>query len=203
MVGTNSRPPPMPIVPLRKPAPKPPAMAIASCQVTAGSRPSSRKDELLQADDAEDHRDGDLELAVRDPAQQPGPQVGADDAADDEEQGGVEVDLRRTLAEVIDGQGGEGDRDDRDERVGIGVALPDARPEHLKGNQDEAATHAEQPSEHAAQKTDDGEGSGTALAVDYSVGRGGVSGWPVTTEWCRNATFGGTAPPGCLAFFFF
>src|SRR5438874_1267642 len=127
MVGTNSNPPPMPMVPLRKPAPKPPATAITSGQLTA----TSRKDELLHADDAEDDSDGDLELALRNAAQQPGPQVGAHNAADDEEQGGMEVHLRRSLAEVIDRQGGKRDRDDRDERVGIGVPLPDARPQHL------------------------------------------------------------------------
>src|SRR5438046_2168960 len=42
MVGTNSSPPPMPMVPLRKPAPKPPATAITSGQFTGAQAPSGR-----------------------------------------------------------------------------------------------------------------------------------------------------------------
>src|SRR6266571_3393753 len=65
------------------------------------------------------------------------------------------------------------------------------------------AAHTKQPSEQPAQKADRQKDPGAACAGDYSVVLGGVSGWLVTTEWCRNWTFDGTAASGCFAFFFF
>src|SRR5437763_2257419 len=151
IVGTNSSPPPMPMVPLRKPAPNPPKIATRSPQLKAPAAPHSWKQELLQSDHAEHDRHRELELPVRNPAQQRCAQVGTHDAADDEEQGAVKVDLRRALPKVVDRRGREGDRDARDERVGVGVALGRVRPQHLQRDQDKTAPDAKQPAEHAAQ----------------------------------------------------
>src|SRR5207302_578699 len=160
---------------------------------------SSRKHQLFDPYDTEDHRHRDLQLAVRDPAEHPRAQVGADHTADDEEERSVQVDLRRPLAEVVDGQRRDCDRDDRHERVRVGEPLWHTGPQHLQRDEHEAAAHTQETSEQAAQKADRGEDAGAA----YSVDRGGVSGWFTTTEWCRNWTFDGTAAPGSLAFFFF
>src|SRR2546430_2359205 len=83
------------------------------------------------------------------------------------------------------------------------VPLRNPRPQHLQRDQHEAAADTEQPSEQPAQKADRQENGLAACAVDYSVVLGGVSGWLVTTEWCRNWAFDGTSAVVCFAFFFF
>ena len=52
-------------------------------------------------------------------------------------------------------------------------------PQHQERNHDKPTTNAEQPAQQASQESDDDE----TRPVDYSVVRGGVSGWFITTEW--------------------
>src|SRR5207249_4973895 len=103
-------------------------------------------------------------------------------AADDEEERRVQVDLGQPFAEVVDGKGGDGDRDDGDQGVRVGKALRHPRPKHLEGHQHKAAAHAEQAAEQPAKEPDRRKDAAAPREFDYSVVRGGVSGWFVTTE---------------------
>lgn len=91
----------------------------------------------------------------------------------------MRVDLRGALAEVVNRQRCDGDRDDRHQGVGVRVALGHTGPQHLQGYEDEASADPKQPAEQAAQKTDRRE---DAAAVYSGVVRVGVSGWFMTTE---------------------
>src|SRR5690348_10504670 len=94
IVGTNSVPPPMPMVPARKPAPKPPTIRITSCQLTAPAAGDSWKKHLLEPDQTEEHDHREPQPPFRNPFQKASADVRPDHAADHEEQGEPEIDLR-------------------------------------------------------------------------------------------------------------
>src|SRR6266576_3058476 len=110
----------------------------------------------------------------------------------------MQIDLRRSSLEVVDRQGGDGDRDDRDKRRGVGLALGQAAPNDLQRHHDEAAAHAEKTTHQTPQQADRGEPGAAAYSGALGAGSAGV-----VTAWCRNWTSPAVDPAGSLTFFFF
>jgi hypothetical protein len=110
--------------------------------------------ELLQSNYGKQNRDQDLKHALGDLTRSVSARKRAHCAAENQEEGHRQVDLRLWTAEVVDGCSDEGYGKDCSEGGAARAALVGARPHDLQRHQEEAATDAQKTAREAGDPTD-------------------------------------------------